>query len=113
MSQENFEIVERAIAALNGRDIEGYLACCTEGVQLHTTFNYTRHWHLSRGLYEGPDGIRRFFADVVDAGPDFRVTIERLQSVGADRVLGFMRVSASGRGERHPDRQRHSHDQRL
>ena len=29
MSEENVEIVERAIAALNERDIDDYLACCT------------------------------------------------------------------------------------
>src|SRR3954466_11621598 len=52
------------------------------------------------GVSEGSDGIRRYFADILDAGPDFRVTIERLEPVGADRVLGFlrlnMRVRASG-----------------
>lgn len=29
MSEPNVETVERAIAALNARDIEGYLGCCT------------------------------------------------------------------------------------
>jgi hypothetical protein len=32
MSQENVEMVGRAIAAINVRDIHAYLACCTEGV---------------------------------------------------------------------------------
>ena len=36
MSQENLHIVERAIAAMNARDIDGYLACCTEDVELRT-----------------------------------------------------------------------------
>jgi hypothetical protein len=36
MSQENVEIVERAIAAVNARDIEAYLACCTHDIELHT-----------------------------------------------------------------------------
>jgi hypothetical protein len=36
MSQENVETVERAIAAINARDLEGYLACCTENVELLT-----------------------------------------------------------------------------
>jgi hypothetical protein len=34
MSQENVEVVRRAVFALNERDIDGYLACCTEDVQL-------------------------------------------------------------------------------
>jgi hypothetical protein len=29
MLQEDVRLVERAIAALNARDIEGYRACCT------------------------------------------------------------------------------------
>ena len=36
MSQENVEMVKRAVAAINQRDIDGYLACCTEDVQLVT-----------------------------------------------------------------------------
>ena len=58
MSEENVEVVERAIAALNERDIDGYLACCTEDIQLQTPVSPVA------GVYEGADGIRRFFADI-------------------------------------------------
>ena len=64
---------------------------------------YRTPWLLSsanvmmEGAYEGADGIRRFFADVLDTAPDFRITIERLESIGTDRVLGFMRLNLSGR----------------
>jgi hypothetical protein len=34
MSQENLQVVKRAVEAVNHRDIDGYLACCTEDVQL-------------------------------------------------------------------------------
>jgi len=30
MSQENVELVKRAVASVNQRDIDGYLACCTD-----------------------------------------------------------------------------------
>jgi hypothetical protein len=89
MSQENVELVERAIAALNDRDIETYLACCAEDDQLQTPVTPIA------GLYEGPEGIRRFFADVLDAGPDFHITADRVESVGAYRVLGFKAVGLS------------------
>ena len=55
MSQENVRLVERAIAAINARDIEGYLACCTENVKLETPMAAVG------GVYEGIDGIRRYF----------------------------------------------------
>jgi ketosteroid isomerase-like protein len=91
MSEKNVEIAERAIAALNQRDIEGYLACCTEDVELRTPLTPVA------GVYEGADGIRRFFADVEDAGPDFRLELERLQDLGGQRVLAFVRVTSHGR----------------
>ena len=91
ISAENIEIVERAIAALNERDVNGYLACCADDIQLRTP------WSAVEGVYEGPEAIRRFFADLQDFGPDFRLTIERAESIGADRVLVFLRTSLSGR----------------
>ena len=33
MSQENVEIVKRAVAAVNERDIDAYLACVTEDIE--------------------------------------------------------------------------------
>jgi hypothetical protein len=53
MSQENLRLVERAIAAINARDVEGYLACCTENVKLETPVAAVG------GVFEGIDGIGR------------------------------------------------------
>jgi ketosteroid isomerase-like protein len=91
MSQENVEVVERAIAAVNARDIEAYLACCTEDTELHTPLAPVS------GVYKGPAGIRRFFADVEDAGPDFHLNLERIRAVGTNQVLTFMNITATGR----------------
>src|SRR6185369_6976434 len=75
MSQENVETVKRAIAAVNDRDVDGYLACCTEDVQMRTPL-------ASIGaVYEGADAIRRFFVDIQDTVPDFRVELERLDAM--------------------------------
>ncbi|HZA59267.1 MAG TPA: nuclear transport factor 2 family protein [Solirubrobacterales bacterium] len=91
MSQEDVAIVERAVAAINQRDIDGYLACCTDDVELITPLADIA------GAYEGADGIRRFFADIADANPDFNLAFERLEAVGTDRVLAFMQLTGSGR----------------
>jgi ketosteroid isomerase-like protein len=91
MSQENVEVVERAIAALNERDIDRYLGCCTQDIEVQTP------WADIGGVYEGSAAIRRLLADIEDAGPDFRLEIERLESIGVDQVLGFLRATASGR----------------
>ena len=47
--------------------------------------------------YDGPDGIRRFFTDIGDAGPDFKITIEHLEAIGPDRVLALGRNTGTGR----------------
>jgi ketosteroid isomerase-like protein len=91
MSQENVETVERAIAAINARDLDGYLACCTENVVLRTPFA------AIGGVYEGADGIGRFFTDIEDAGPDFRIEVQSVQAVGDNSVIVVMRTSATGR----------------
>jgi hypothetical protein len=91
MSKENVETVKRAIGAVNDRDIDRYLACCTEDVQMWTPL-------ASIGaVYEGPDAIRRFFTDIQDTVPDFRIELERLDAVDAGRVLAFVRITATGR----------------
>ena len=91
MSEENVETVRRAVAAVNARDIDRYLACCTEDVELRTPLAPIG------GVYEGPDDIRRFFADIEDTAPDFRLDLDRVEAIGEDRVLAFLRVTASGR----------------
>ena len=84
-------LVERAIAAINARDIEGYLACCTENVKLETPMAAVG------GVYEGIDGIRRYFTDIEDAAPDFRIELDGVEEVDSKRVLAFLRISSTGR----------------
>jgi hypothetical protein len=91
MSRENLDVVERAIAAVNARDIDAYLACCTDDVELRTPMAPVG------GVYEGAAGIRRFLVDIEDAAPDFRIELQRVQVVGANQVLASMRVSSTGR----------------
>src|SRR3954454_1838011 len=91
MSSENVKVVERAIAAVNARDIDAYLACCTADIELTTPLAPVD------GGYQGPDAIKRFFNDVDDTAPDFHLTLERVRAVGEDRVLAFLQSSATGR----------------
>jgi ketosteroid isomerase-like protein len=91
MSQENMETVRRAVEAVNRRDLAGYLACCTEDVELRTPLVDVA------GAYRGADGIRQFFTDIEDSGPDFRLDVERVEAVDANRVIAFMQADVSGR----------------
>jgi ketosteroid isomerase-like protein len=91
MPQGNLEVIRRVIAALNERDIDGYLSCCTEDLRLQPA------WSAVQGDYEGRDGIRRFFSDLGDTLPDFRLEIEDLEPVRTTRVLALLRVHATTR----------------
>jgi hypothetical protein len=91
VSEENVEVVKRQVAAINARDVDRYLAGCTEDVELRTPLAPIG------GAYERPDGIRRFFADIEDTAPDFRLDLERVEAIGANRVLASLRVRVSGR----------------
>jgi ketosteroid isomerase-like protein len=91
VSQQNVETVRRAIAAINARDLDAYLACCTENVELLTPM-------APLGAeYAGADGIRRFFTDIEDVGPDFRIEVQSVQAVGDNNVIAFIRTSATWR----------------
>ena len=48
-------------------------------------------------MYEGTDGIRRYFADIEDAGPDFRIELDGVEEVDSKRVIAFLRTSGTGR----------------
>jgi len=91
MSQENVDLVRRAVAALNARDLDGYLACCTEDVALHTPLE------AFVGVYERRDGIRQWLVDVEDAAPDFRIDLQDVKAVGSDQVLAFAHLGTTGR----------------
>ena len=81
--------VGRAIAAINARDIDAYLACCTENVELLLP--------MAGAEYLGADGIRRFFTDIEDIGPDLRIEVQRVQAIGDSTAIAFLRVGATGR----------------
>jgi len=90
MTQENVETVGRAIAAINGREIDAYLACCTQNVELLIAASVGAE-------YLGTDGIRRFFTDIEDAGPDFRIEVQRVRAIGESNAIAFLRVGSTGR----------------
>jgi hypothetical protein len=47
--------------------------------------------------YLGSEGIRRFFTDIEDAGPDFRIEVQRVQAIGDSNALALLRVGSTGR----------------
>jgi ketosteroid isomerase-like protein len=92
MSQANVEVVKRAIAALNQRDVRLYLTLCAPDVELISPVTPLE------GANTGAEGIRQFFAGLQEATSSFRLDAERLQTVGDDRVLALGQVSVMSQG---------------
>jgi ketosteroid isomerase-like protein len=87
VSRENVETVQRALDALNRRDVDRYLTCCTEDIELRPPIS------AIEGAYEGQAGVRRFFGELYT---DFHLDAESIEVVGANRVIAFLRATATG-----------------
>jgi ketosteroid isomerase-like protein len=90
MSQEKFEAIRKQLLAINARDVDAYMACSTEDIELVPA---TR---VIEGAYRGRPGIERFFADLGDVAADIELRTERMEPVG-DKVLSFETGSGTGR----------------
>jgi|ERR671911_1809877 ketosteroid isomerase-like protein len=92
MSRENLEAVQRAITALNDRDVDAYLAVCTPDVELVSPLA------AIEGTLTGQAGIREFFSGDRGGGTTFRREVEELRPVGTNRVLALVRLAFESTG---------------
>jgi ketosteroid isomerase-like protein len=86
------EIVRAAHEALNGGDIDALLAVCDPAFSLDMSDRV-----LNPAVYEGHDGIRRFYAEVRDVWASYTWEPEELIESG-DYVVALLRSSGRGRG---------------
>jgi ketosteroid isomerase-like protein len=92
MSQENMEIVRLAHEALNIGDVDALVALCDARFRLDMSDRV-----LNPAVYEGHDGIRRFYAEVRDVWASYTWEPEELMESGDD-VIALLRSSGRGRG---------------
>ena len=91
MSQENVELVHRFYERLNSGDVEGVIELCDAGFVMDMServFNPDR--------YEGHDGIRRFYGDVMDAWERYQWDIEETRE-DADVVVALLHCHGHSR----------------
>jgi ketosteroid isomerase-like protein len=89
MSEENVEVVERLIAALNAGDVDQYLALCTPDVE------YVGPATEMEGVERG-EGLRAYLSTLAEVANSFRllrVAVEQLQALNGDRVLALTRLT--------------------
>src|SRR5919198_1787599 len=92
MSQENVGIVRNAHEALNGGNIEALIRLCDVAFRLDMSDRV-----LNPAVYEGHDGIRRFYAEVRDVWASYTWEPEELIEAG-DHVVALLRSEGRGRG---------------
>ena len=97
MSEENVEVVERLIAALNAGDVDQYLALCTPDVEI------VPPTASIEGVGRGEEGLRAYFSGLSEAWPGYRIAVEQLQALDGDRVLALTRAAAVSPGGFHAD----------
>jgi ketosteroid isomerase-like protein len=89
----NKELVGRGYAAWNEDDLEGLLALCHPKVSYHTSGVFP-------GLdpvYEGEEGIRRWWRDFHEPWERIKVIPERMAERG-NEVMILLRFEGTGRG---------------
>ncbi len=92
MSEENVEIVRRALEALDRRDLSSWLAVSDEDFEVVPT----RDWP-EPGV-RGPEAAFDWYLQAFDYLQPFRTTDTEFIDAGADRVLLQYRTDLRGRG---------------
>jgi ketosteroid isomerase-like protein len=92
MRGENVEIVRRAHEALNSGDMDALIALCDEGFRLDMSDRV-----FNPAVYEGHDGIRRFYSEVRDVWESYVWEPDEFIEAGRD-VVALIRSTGRGRG---------------
>jgi ketosteroid isomerase-like protein len=92
MSQENVEIVRRALEAWERSDLKAAADLLDPEVEWRMPPNIPE-----AGTYRGRDEVIRRLEEFLEAWDDLAVTVEELIDAG-DRVVALVRYSGQGRG---------------
>ena len=86
------ELVKRALAALNTGRIDSLVAICDQDFELDMSDRV-----FNPAVYRGHDGIRKFYAEVLEVWQSYTWEPEQLLEHG-DLVLVLVRTAGRGRG---------------
>jgi ketosteroid isomerase-like protein len=92
MSQENLEVVKRAISAINERDVDAYVSVCAPDFEMINPIA------AIEGSNRGEEGVRSFFENIDEAARKFELEVERLEPLEGDRVLARLTLHLETKG---------------
>jgi len=90
MSQEDVDRMREGIEAMNHRDIDAVVR------GMHPEVRFEHRLAALQGSFIGVDGVRRWFADLVEHFGTWRISCEDIRDLG-DRVLALGTIRATGR----------------
>jgi ketosteroid isomerase-like protein len=94
MSQENVDLVHRAIDAFNRRDLEELAELAHEDLELTSVLTAV---DASGATYRGPDTWTRYFEAMNQTWEEWRVEDSQVFDAGGDRVACLFRVAGKGK----------------
>ncbi len=103
MSQENVEVVRRALAAFDSGDLDQVLAMVAPDFEAHIAPELS----AEPDTYRGSAGVRRYFDSFREAFEEIRFEVEQLTDAG-DAVVVGMRMTALGKVTKIPVEQRNA-----
>jgi steroid delta-isomerase-like uncharacterized protein len=86
---DNIEYAKKQIAALNARDLDGYLS--------RIDGSYVGQSETAPGPIQGREGVRQNLEGILRAFPDLRIDVEQIIASG-DSVVARMRMTATHKG---------------
>jgi hypothetical protein len=86
VSLHRVAVVERALAAINARDVAAYIDLS------HSEWELVTPAAPLDGVLKGETGIREFFASLDELAAVFTFEVESLQPFPGDRVLALLRL---------------------
>jgi hypothetical protein len=89
MSEENVELLRKAIDAVNRRDLDALLSVMDEEVE-----SVSRIVAIEGGLH-GHEGVRKWWVSWFDAFPDYAIEIVDVRDLG-DKLLTTLRAVGHG-----------------
>lgn len=103
MSQENVEVVRKALAAFNSGEVEQVLAVVQPDFEAHIAPELS----AEPDTYRGSSGLQRYFDSFQEAFEEIRFEVEGLTDAGDSVVVG-LRMSAVGKATKIPVEQRNA-----
>jgi hypothetical protein len=95
MSQENVDLFNRAVAAMNHHDPDAFIALMDEQVV------GVPRIAAMEGHYHGPEGIRRWWGGLFGVFPDLTTEVAEVRDPG-DLTIAALRLRGRGAGSATP-----------